>query len=137
MHGVSLLLRYPGVAAVSCRRCQDVLGDFVDGEWVPSRRAGVEIPRPKGSKTPCWKCPKLSEEDQKNDPVPAKAVELSSNNWRAWLYYQEVQAGATMAEDPMTRRLCGLLRMVEQGYQRQTSRQAEGFLRRMALRLRG
>lgn len=135
MTGISLLLRYPGIAGVSCKRCCEILGDFINGEWVPSTRAGVEVPRPKGSKPPCWKCPKLSLEDQKRkDAGPALAVELSERNWRAWCYYQEIQAGASMAEDPVTRRVCGLLRMVEKSMERQMSRQSEELLRLMALR---
>lgn len=114
MIGASLVLRYPGIASVPCSRCIEILGDFIDGEWVPSTRCGKEIERPKGSKTPCWKCPKLSLEDRKGEnPNPSMAVELSDNNRRAWDYYNEVQAGATMADDPITRRFCGALRRLE------------------------
>lgn len=79
----------------------------------------MELPRPKGGKPPCWKCPKLSTEDQRQDPRPEKATEMNERNRRAWEYYHEVQAGAVMADDPVTRRLCGMLLMMEKAIERE------------------
>lgn len=94
----------------------------MDGDWVPSTRAGVEVKRPKGSKTPCWKCPKLSAEDQRKNPRPEYATEMSEQNWKMWQYYNEVQAGATMHDDLVTRRACGELRRVEREIERRKER---------------
>lgn len=44
---------------------------------------------------------------------------MNERNRRAWEYYHEVQAGAVMADDPVTRRLCGMLLMMEKAIERE------------------
>lgn len=102
-----------------CAECKAGWYEFIGEELVVSKRLGVALPRPKGGKPPCWKCPKLSAEDQREDPRPEKAVEMTERGRRAWRYYHEVQAGASMADDPVTRRICGSLLMVEKAIERE------------------
>lgn len=44
---------------------------------------------------------------------------MSEMGQRAWHYYNEVQAGAPMADDPLTRTICGRLLMVEKAIERE------------------
>lgn len=112
------MLRYPGVASIPCSQCKESWYDFIGDELVVSKRNGVELPRPKGSKPPCWKCPKLSPEDQRNDPVPERAIEFSEAGQKAWFYFNEIRCGFPPHNDPLTRRLCGQLLMVEKAVER-------------------
>lgn len=73
------------------------------------------MPRPATVPPNCRGCPKipLSVRNGNGDCGPEQAVQLSKKNHAAYMYYMEVQAGATMSEDPMTRRICACIRRVE------------------------
>lgn len=115
MIGVSLLLRHPDVAALTCTDCQKYV---ISADWKITERAGEKSPRPVNVPPPCMRCPKLSSKDRRDDPRPENAVELSSKNWKAYLLYLEVKAGAKMPDDPMTRRNCAMIKMVEDDFMR-------------------
>jgi len=107
------MLRHPKLAATSCKRCQEVL---LDDDCDPVTRGGQEMPRPASTPPNCRKCPKipLSIRNNPNEECgPKQSVELTAKNHMAYMYYQEVKAGAPMADDPMTRKLCSYIRMVE------------------------
>lgn len=115
MIGVSLLLRHPDVAALSCADCQKYI---ITADWKIDERAGKKLLRPANVGPPCMRCPKLSAKDRRDDPRPENAIELSSKNWKAYLHYLEVKAGAEMPNDPMTRRNCAMIKMVEDDFER-------------------
>lgn len=107
------MLRHPKVTAVSCERCVAVLHD---ADWEPVTRGGMEMARPSSIPPNCRGCPKIPDTLKLNKdklPGPKNAVVLSDKNYQAYLYYLEVKSGAPMHNDPMTRRICSCIRMVE------------------------
>lgn len=108
-----LLLAHPLVAARSCEDC---------ARWVylddgrQQLRLGLPVLRPKGTPTPCWKCPKVPED------APAKvrehAEELSDQNWLAYRHYLECRAVGRFPDDPIVRRQASLVRQVTEGWER-------------------
>ncbi len=68
----------------------------------------MPFPRPTGSPTPCWKCPKC--EDAKT-PEDGMKADLSAKNMQAIrYYYQQKAVGGPV--DAIARRNCGLIEMV-------------------------
>lgn len=121
MRGVSLMMRHPKVAATSCERCQAVQ---LDEDFDPVMRGGVELPRVVPPN--CRVCPKIALEVRNNkegECGPKDAANLTDKNYAAYMYYMEIKAGAKMADDPMTRRLCALIRIIED---RITSESSDG-----------
>ncbi|MBI3837398.1 MAG: hypothetical protein HY288_05640 [Planctomycetia bacterium] len=55
--GAKLLLFHPQLLNRTCASCQEWL---YDDQHRFIMRAGQRVSRPKGSPTPCWKCPKES-----------------------------------------------------------------------------
>jgi hypothetical protein len=94
----------------TCERCIAVMHDE---NWKPCTRGGKEIPRAKGSKTPCWKCPKIP---KGMEPRPENAVELTARGWAAWWYWLQCKEDQTcqLPRDRITLRNAALLRQVEQ-----------------------
>lgn len=92
----------------------------MDDDWQPVTRAGKELPR--YEETPCIRCPKIPPEIRKDPtkkPGPEHAVHLNEKCHQAYMYYLEVKAGATMHNDPFTRRICALIRNVEDQVERE------------------
>ncbi len=85
--------------------------------WQKAGPPGRPMPRPAGTPTPCWRCPKTASlpPDQR---TPANAVNLSLKNWRAYRYYLEIKAGAPMPDDRLVRRNCALFRWAEDQVER-------------------
>ena len=96
-----LLLHHPEVATRSCGDCQKWLYDDKTGERV--KRAGRDIPRPKGVPTPCSLCPKRS-------PEEAPKLELSHKNLLTLQFYYRSKAvefrnlSERWANDPIIQR---------------------------------
>jgi len=82
--------------------------------WRRVKRAGQPVPRPPGTPTPCFRCPKIPAD---KDPLPANAVELSAKNHRAYQLYLQVKAGRPMPDDPIVHENCGMLRQLEDSIQ--------------------
>lgn len=117
--GVALMLRHPKVASVSCKRCTKV---WLDEDWEPVMRGGVEQARPSGMPPPCNKCPKVPPAIRNNpnrEATPSDAVCMTEDSFKAFMYYMEVKAGAKMHDDPYTRMVCALIRNVEDQVERE------------------
>lgn len=71
--------------------------------------------RPAGCLPVCKGCPKIATGDE---PKPENANDLSERNWKMYMKYLEVKAGAKMPEDDIFRRNCALIRMVEDRHER-------------------
>lgn len=76
-----------------------------------SKRDGKRVPRAAGEQTPCWKCPKAVE------GRPNPGADFSGKNLLAYHLYLTIQAGMPMPDDPIVRRNCALIRMVQDQYQ--------------------
>ena len=83
-------------------------------QWRRVKRAGQPVPRPAGTPTPCYRCPKIPAE---SSPCPANAVELSAKNHRAYQLYLQVKAGRPMPDDAIVHENCGMLRQLEDSIQ--------------------
>lgn len=69
-----------------------------------------------GSPTPCHICPKES-------PEKAKELELTPQNWRAWVWYQTAKAtGLTEEErrDPIVRQIFAVLDPIARSFNAKT-----------------
>ena len=97
---------HPEVAAVSCQDCQTWM---YDEKWQREQRAGQDVPRPPGCKTPCWSCPKIP---KGAPPRPSSAVELSEKNVRAYNFHEECVAVGDFPRDAIVRRNARLITMV-------------------------
>ncbi len=64
----------------------------------------------KGQKTPCIWCPKIPAGDPHS---PSSAIELTEENFLAYLHYQECKAVGEFPSDPIVRRNAALIRRVE------------------------
>lgn len=86
-----MLLNDPAIATRSCDDC---------AAWMWGKdnrvltRAGQPVPRPRGTKTPCWECPKTRHmrEDQR---TRENAVDLSARNWQAYRFWQMAKIDTT------------------------------------------
>jgi hypothetical protein len=105
---VRLLLTHPELP--SCLDCQRWIYDPLQG-WKRSERGGVAMPRPQGMPTPCRTCPKIPAGER---PHPSRAVELSDENYLAYLHYQRCKAVGRFPEDAIVERNAGILRTVEE-----------------------
>jgi hypothetical protein len=110
---VGLLLAHPELP--SCAACQEWL--YNPETWRPYEAGGRPVRRPRGTPTPCCKCPK-----SRDRVHPAPEAELSAKNLRSLELYQRIRAGQPMPADPIIRKNCGLIRMVEEQVQREQQR---------------
>ena len=109
MQGVGLLLAHPEIPT-----CADCKQWIYSEEWRREERAGVPVKRPRGSGTPCWRCPKS--EDRK---TPNPDAELTARNSLAFKVYLQIKAGLVPERvDTILRENCGLIRWVDDGVQR-------------------
>lgn len=81
-------------------------------------RNGKPIARPKGSKTPCYMCPKIAPGD---DPVPENACELTDDDWRVVQHYRECKAVGRFPDDPRVRMHASILSAADQFADRLTA----------------
>lgn len=116
MVGVRLVLLHAVVSERSCRECQDWLYTDKPGEFAskPFEHGGRKIPRPKGTKTPCYMCPKQPPDVPEGERCPETAIELSERNWRAWSHYRECRAVGHFPDDPIVRRNASIIRSAEE-----------------------
>ena len=110
MRGVRLILLHPEWASRSCADCQ---AWSYDDDGQRSTRGGKDQPRPPGSLTPCWKCPKIPDGTPPEERNPSSAVELDERNRRAWRHYLECRATLSFPDDDIVRRNAAILRGVE------------------------
>lgn len=94
----------------TCGECQKWVYDPTKG-WKQSERGGKPVRRESGSPTPCGLCPKIPRGER---PHPAHAVELSDDNYRAWLHYQRCKAVGRFPADAMVERNAGIIRTIEE-----------------------
>lgn len=73
-------------------------------------RGGRPIARPKGSKTPCYMCPKIPPGE---DPVPANACELTDQDWQTVQHFRECRAVGRFPDDPRVRLHASILSAAE------------------------
>jgi len=95
----------------SCEDCQQWM---YSDKWRRVKRQGLQVLRPPGTPTPCYRCPKIPPDAK---PCPANAVELSEKNHRAYDLYLQIKAGRPMPSDAIVWRNCGLLRQLEDSIQ--------------------
>ena len=69
----------------SCADCQAWIYD--SKTWKRQQRGGADVPRPAGTKTPCWECPKKSPE------LEWQFVLSPQNRQTMELFYQVRAAG--------------------------------------------
>lgn len=121
-NGVRLWLSNPEVASLSCDKCKKY---WIEGGgnygWEPRKYNGLEMLRPEDSITPCRKCPKLSAHHRENDPRPENATELTPEAFKAWMLYNRTKAGMPMPDDALVRHYCGVIRMIEDRFERDQS----------------
>lgn len=98
------MLTHPEIP--TCKDCQQWL--YSPKTWIQAQRGGKPQPRPAGTPTPCWQCPKSEDK-----ATPNPEAELTDRNWRAWELYQEIKAGRPMPHDAIVWRNCGLIRQIE------------------------
>ena len=103
-----LLLLHPELP--TCGDCQRFVYDPTDG-WRRSERGGRPTPRESGQPPPCGSCPKVP---RGRTPHPAHAVELTDDNYQAWVHYQRCKAVGRFPADAIVERNAGLLRTVEE-----------------------
>lgn len=81
------------------------------------RRTGMPMDRYANSPTPCHKCEKVPLElrliGAPQKELRAAAVELTSENRRAWRFYRECRAVNQFPDDPLTRWYAAGLRDME------------------------
>jgi hypothetical protein len=113
---MSLLLAHPEIP--TCGDCQSWYYDTKTWERKTQLARGPggeltrkDVPRPRGSPTPCHTCPK----SKNGQPNPA--AELSRKNHLALQLYLEVKAGAPMPDDPIVRRNFAMIRWIEDARQ--------------------
>ena len=115
--GVRLLLFHPEWSR-SCDGCEKWL--FDDSGPAPTgqriKRFGLPVSRPKGTVTPCIRCPKIPED------APAKsrrfAIEMTMRSRQAYLHYLECRAVGVWPNDPIVRRNARIIRLIEDEYGR-------------------
>lgn len=101
-----MALTNPKVSQLSCSECQQWLYDIKTGD--PINRGEQKQPRPKGSPTPCFDCPKKS-------PKEAHLYELTDANLKAAnLYYRGRATGwrgfpEWLLSEPLFSRLMALI----------------------------
>lgn len=101
MQGLLLYWRHPEIP-----RCADCQAWMYGPDWKREKRAGKDIPRPRGSATPCGTCPKA------DNGKPNPSIELTDRNWLAYELYTRIKAGSPMPNDEIVRRNCGLIQHV-------------------------
>ncbi len=92
------------------RSCSDCVKWVFDDGGKVSMRAGLPVLRPKGSPTPCQKCPKIPASVP--EKIRENAIELSDKNAQAWQHYLECRAVGAFPDDPIVRRNARILRDV-------------------------
>lgn len=105
MLGVQLLLLHPELP--TCGDCQRWM---YTESWRCVKRQGRLVPRPSGTPTPCYRCPKIPVDAI---PLAANAVSLSAKNHQTYQLYLQIKAGRPMPDDAIVRQNCGFLRQVE------------------------
>jgi len=96
----------------SCSDCQRFL---FDEKWKPVTRGGEHCERPKGSVTPCWKCPKIPKGEK---PEPANAVEMTEKSRQAFRHYLRCRAVNRFPVDELVEHNAALIRAVEDQIQK-------------------
>lgn len=110
-----LLLFHPEWAR-SCDDCEkwlfDDSGPSATGQRM--KRFGLPVLRPKGTVTPCIRCPKIPED------APAKvrrfAIEMSRQSRQAYVHYLECRSVGAWPTDPIVRRNARIIRLIEDEY---------------------
>lgn len=75
-------MAHPKLATISCETCQRFVHD---DQWNVVKRGGLPIVRPDPKATPCWKCPKGSPANEKDNT-------LSLRNLRLIWAYKKIRA---------------------------------------------
>lgn len=96
------------------RSCADCLSWLYADDGHVVKRCGEPVSRPKGAPTPCHKCPKIPFGAV---PVRANAVELTEQNYRAYLHYLECRAVGKFPDDPIVRRNARILRALQDEFE--------------------
>jgi len=97
------------------RSCNDCVAWLYGDDGRVTKRCGEPVRRPRGTPTPCHKCPKIPDGEP---PVRANAVELTEQNYRAYLHYLECRAvGKFPTKDPIVRRNARILRAIHDEYE--------------------
>ena len=107
-----MFLLNPTLAARSCADCQRYIYHDQGQKFGPrvERPKGTPVLRPKGTKTPCFWCPKIPPETK---PCPENAEELSERNTAAYLHYLECAAIGEFPKDAIVHRNAALIRDVK------------------------
>lgn len=101
-----MLLYHPEVAGLSCDDCARWL---VGSDWKVAQSRGRRWPRPPGSPTPCWKCPKCHGHPRPT-PAEGRRAELSPRNWQTLQLFHRSRAGDPLpGADDVTRKNLGLV----------------------------
>ena len=103
-----MLLTHPEIPT-----CQECMAWMHDKHWKRNRRADQDVPRPKGSPTPCHLCPKSLDR-----ATPNPRAELTARNQQTYQVYLQIKAGRPMPDDPIVHHNCGLIRWVEDEVER-------------------
>lgn len=99
-----LLLAHPELP--TCQDCQTWL--YSVDTWQRVERAGQPQPRPPGTATPCYRCPK----SDRTNPQPHPERDPTPRTLAALEVFLQVRAGAPMPADPLVQRYCGLIQWV-------------------------
>jgi hypothetical protein len=113
MYGVRLILFHPEWLR-SCKDCETYLYD--DDGSITRRPARIGLPqvRPRGTITPCWKCPKVPSDAPER--TRRHAIEMTPENMRAFAHYRECRAvnwQVPEASDPIVRRHARIIQRIE------------------------
>lgn len=124
MSGVWLLLAHPTVAHRDCKRCQKYCFDEETGK--ETKKAGLLMLR-HNEPPPCETssgCAKIS---------PTAGVSLNQRNVQAYLHYLECKATGQFDDDSIVKRNAGLVRRIEDNFERMERRRTtmllESFLK--------
>lgn len=109
------------------RSCTDCRTWMYNEDGRQSMRAGVPLRRPRGTLTPCHKCPKIPA-DAPRRAWWAAAGELSARNRQAYRHYRECRAVGVFPDDPIVRRNAALIRRVEEAFEREPLVQLNALL---------